>query len=49
MSRKRKTQSVVRDSRTGRFVPKREAKRRPATTQTERNPIGRPKKKKKGK
>jgi hypothetical protein len=45
MARKPKTRKAVRDSRTGRFVKKSEAKRRPATTQTERNPIGRRKKK----
>lgn len=31
----KKIRKVVRDARTGRFVPKREARRRPATTVTE--------------
>lgn len=36
MAAKPKTRTVVRDSRDGRFVPKREATRRPASTETER-------------
>jgi hypothetical protein len=36
---------VTRDARTGRFVPKREATRRPKTTVTETVPVRRPKKK----
>lgn len=39
-----KTQKVVRDARTGQFVPKREAGRRPSTTVTET--VKRPPKKK---
>ena len=37
VTRKGKTRPVkrVRDARTGRFVPKREAKKRPSTTVTE--------------
>lgn len=34
--KKQKTQTVVRDSRNGQFVKKAEAKKRPATTETER-------------
>lgn len=36
---------VVRDAGTGRFVPTREAARRPKTTVTETVPVRRPKKK----
>lgn len=36
MVAKQKTRTVVRDSRSGQFVPKREATRRPASTETER-------------
>ncbi len=36
MTAKQKTRTVVRDSRNGKFVPKREATRRPASTETER-------------
>jgi hypothetical protein len=37
---------VVRDAGTGRFVPKKEADRRPKTTVTEKVPVRRPKKSK---
>lgn len=36
---------VVRDAKTGRFVPKREATKRPSTTVTEKVPVRRPSKK----
>jgi hypothetical protein len=36
MAEKKKTQTVVRDSRNGQFVKKEEAKKRPATTETEK-------------
>jgi hypothetical protein len=38
MVSKKDSHEVVRDSRTGRFMPPKEAKRRPATTETERVP-----------
>jgi hypothetical protein len=38
MVSKKDSHEAVRDSRTGQFVPKREATRRPATTETERIP-----------
>lgn len=38
MASKSKTHGAVRDSRTGEFVKKEEAKKRPSTTQTERVP-----------
>lgn len=36
--RSRKTHTVYRDSKTGRFISEKDAKRRPATTQKERIP-----------
>lgn len=36
MAAKPKSRTVVRDSKNGQFVPKREATRRPASTETER-------------
>ncbi len=36
MAKKKQTRSAVRDAITGRFLPKRAAKRRPKTTVTER-------------
>lgn len=39
------SKKVVRDARSGQFVPKREATRRPATTVTETVPTPKPKKK----
>jgi hypothetical protein len=38
MAAKKKT--ITRDSKTGLFVPPAEAKRRPATTERERVPVG---------
>lgn len=39
MANERKSRSGARDSRTGQFITKSEAKRRPATTQNERIPL----------
>jgi len=41
-----KTKPVYRDSRSGQFTEKVNVTRRPATTETERRPVGRPTKKK---
>lgn len=41
----KRTQKVVRDSRTGRFLTTSAAKRRPSTTQTETVRIPKPKRK----
>lgn len=37
--------TVYRDSRDGQFIKKQEAERRPSTTEKERVPVGKPKKK----
>ena len=41
-----KTKPVYRDSKTGQFTDKINVTRRPATTETERRPVGKPTKKK---
>jgi hypothetical protein len=41
-----KTKPVYRDSKTGEFTKKVNVTKRPATTETERRPVGRPTKKK---
>lgn len=39
------TKTVYRDSKDGQFIKKQEAVRRPATTEKERVPVGKPSKK----
>lgn len=41
-----RTSTRVRDAKTGKFVPAKEAKRRPSTTVTEKVKVGRVKKRK---